>query len=300
MCNKIFYSFTLIFFVCILCVSCTKVHAESGEIVPTMEILSNESSIQNSTKYISQAVAVTNSDFQKLDSVLSKMSNRFKAEVSITDKQAFLSDLEKVLAWEKKAQTDDLPLFYLIDKKHSVSQQYVPKDLVPLVKNNLYNISRNDLSLRPDAAKALDALAEGALSDGIRLLVSSSYRSYAYQERLFARYVSEDGLAAAERYSARPGTSQHQLGVALDFGSITDDFAETKMGRWLYAHAAEYGWSLSFPQGYEDVTGFQWECWHFRYIGREACEFQNKWFCGVQQYMIEFIDAWKTEASEKV
>ena len=131
--------------------------------------------------------------------------------------------------------------------------------------------------------------------DGITLLVSSTYRSYDYQKKLFARYVAQDGEALAERYSARAGTSQHQLGTAIDFGSITDEFAETKQGKWLYAHAAEYGFSLSFPAGYEDVTGYMWECWHYRYIGKDACALQKKWFGDIQQYMMEFIDAWTRE-----
>ena len=103
-------------------------------------------------------------------------------------------------------------------------------------------------------------MAKAALNDGIKLLVSSTYRSYSYQEKLFAKWVAIDGLEEAERESARPGTSQHQLGVAIDFGSITDDFAETYMGKWVYENAAKYGWSLSFPKGYEDITGYRWEC----------------------------------------
>ena len=80
----------------------------------------------------------------------------------------------------------------------------------------------------------------------------------------------------------------------MDFGSITDEFAQTKQGRWLSANAGTYGWSLSFPDGYEDVTGYRWECWHYRYIGVEAVEFQRKWFSDVQQFMLEFIHAWRT------
>ncbi|HAK68423.1 MAG TPA: peptidase M15 [Treponema sp.] len=223
------------------------------------------------------------------------MSVRFNTVVSITDenRDAFLADLHAVLEAEKSFRADDLSLYYLIDKKHFVSADYVPKDLVKLRGNDLYNVSRNDLSLRPDVEKALREMAQGALDDGIKLMVSSTYRSYDYQTKLFARYVAQDGEELAERYSARPGTSQHQLGVAIDFGSITDDFAETKQGRWLYEHSEEYGWSLSFPRDYEDVTGFMWECWHFRYIGKEACSFQKKWFGDVQQFMIEFLDSWK-------
>ena len=237
-----------------------------------------------------------NLELEKLGRVLSRMSPRFLEVVTISDIEAFLADLNVVLQEEKTFRNDDLSLYYLIDKKHNVGSDYVPKDLVPLKKNDLFAISRNDLSLRPEAYKALEALSQGALNDGIKLLVSSTYRSYKYQEGLFNRYVSQDGVELAERYSARPGTSQHQLGVAVDFGSITDDWGDTKMGKWVYEHASDYGWSLSFPQGYEDVTGYMWECWHFRYIGKTACNFQKKWFGDIQQFMFEFIDAWEKDS----
>lgn len=233
-----------------------------------------------------------NPEIEKLNRVLLSMSDRCKAAIPNGDPEEFLADLHRVLEVEKNFRTDDLSLYYLIDKKHSVGSDYVPRDLIPVKGNELWNVSRNDLSLRPEAYAALEDLSRAALNDGIKLLVSSTYRSYQYQEGLFNRYVKQDGLELAERYSARPGTSQHQLGVAVDFGSITDDWGDTKMGKWVYDHAADFGWSLSFPQGYEDVTGYMWECWHFRYIGKEACRFQKKWFGNIQQFMLEFLDAW--------
>ena len=242
--------------------------------------------------------AAVNPDIAKIDTVMKMMSPRAQKELKLSsmtedEKQKFVNDLNSVLEEEKKYRSDDLNLYYLIDKKHSVSSDYVPKDLVPLKQNDLYSINRNDLSLRPDVEKALETMAKASLNDGVKLLVSSTYRSYSYQDKLFNRYVAQDGLELAERYSARPGTSQHQLGVAIDFGSITDDFADTKMGRWMYNHAEDYGWSLSFPKEYEDITGYMWESWHFRYIGVPACRLQKKYFLDVQQYMIEFINFWK-------
>lgn len=233
-----------------------------------------------------------NPEIEKLNRVLLSMSDRCKTAIPNGDPEEFLADLHRVLEVEKNFRADDLSLYYLIDKKHAVGSDYVPRDLVPVKGNELWNVSRNDLSLRPEAYAALEDLSRAALNDGIKLLVSSTYRSYQYQEGLFNRYVKQDGLELAERYSARPGTSQHQLGVAVDFGSITDDWGDTKMGKWVYDHAADFGWSLSFPQGYEDVTGYMWECWHFRYIGKEACRFQKKWFENIQQFMLEFLDAW--------
>ncbi len=234
-------------------------------------------------------------EIQKLSAVLQSMSERCKAAIPNGDPAEFLSDLKEVLAWDDEHHGTDLSLYYLIDKKNKVGSDYVPQGLIKVSSCDLWNVSRNDLSLRPESYAALEELSRAALADGIKLMVSSTYRSYKYQEGLFNRYCAQDGVELAERYSARPGTSQHQLGCAVDFGSITDDWGDTKMGKWVYQNAADYGWSLSFPKDYEDVTGYMWECWHFRYIGVPACRFQKKWFSDVQQFMLEFINEWKKQ-----
>ena len=241
------------------------------------------------------AEKISSAEEEKFGRVYQKMSGRAKEAICVAEenKAEFLKDLHAILEEEKTFRADDKSLFFLIDKKHAASSSYVPKDLVSLEKNSLFDLNKAGMKIRPEAYSALNEMAQAALNDGIRLLVSSAYRSYSYQENLFNHYVSVDGLEEAERESARPGTSQHQLGTAVDFGSISDDFDKTRMGQWVYKNAADYGWSLSFPKGYEDVTGYRWECWHFRYIGKNACRFQQKWFGGIQQFMLEFIDFWK-------
>ena len=239
----------------------------------------------------------SNPDIEKLNRVLAGMSQKCKDAIPNGDAEEFLADLFKVLDSEKEFSSSDLSPFYLIDKKHYVGADYVPKGLIHLGKNPYYEINKNNLSLRPEAFAALEKLARAAKNDGVTLTVSSTYRSYEYQKNLFQYWVKVDGLAEAERESAREGTSQHQLGMALDFAPVDDAFDQTPGGQWVYKHAAEYGWSLSFPKGYEDVTGFRWECWHFRYVGVEACRFQKKWFSDVQQFMIEFLDAWRRDGN---
>ena len=240
-------------------------------------------------------VKIPSAEEEKFSRVFQKMSARAKEAICVTEenKTEFIKDLYAILEEEKTFRTDDKSLFFLIDKKHRLSSSYAPKDLFSLKKNSLFDLNKAGMEIRPEAYSALNEMAQAALNDGIRLLVSSAYRSYSYQENLFNHYVNVDGLEEAERESARPGTSQHQLGTAVDFGSISDDFDKTQMGQWVYKNAADYGWSLSFPKGYEDVTGYRWECWHFRYIGKNACRFQQKWFGGIQQFMLEFIDCWK-------
>ena len=236
-----------------------------------------------------------NPEIEKLNRVLMQLSDECKAAIPNGNPQEFLEDLQAVLQSENDFSSEDLSPFYLIDKKHTVSSDYVPKNLIPLKKNELFDIDKDNLSLRPEAYEALKKLAEAALKDGVKLTVSSTYRSYEYQKNLFDYWVSVDGLEEAERESARPGTSQHQLGLALDFAPVDDAFDKTPAGKWVYENASKYGWSLSFPQGYEHVTGYRWECWHFRYIGKNAVEFQKKWFSNIQQFMIEFLNLWKSE-----
>ena len=242
-----------------------------------------------------QVAKIPSAEEEKFSRVFQKMSARAKEAICVTEenKTEFIKDLYAILEEEKTFRADDKSLFFLIDKKHTASSSYAPKDLVSLKKNSLFDLNKAGMKIRPEAYSALNEMAQAALNDGIRLLVSSAYRSYSYQENLFNYWVSVDGLEEAERESSRPGTSQHQLGTAVDFGSISDDFDKTQMGQWIYKNAADYGWSLSFPKGYEDVTGYRWECWHFRYIGKNACRFQQKWFGGIQQFMLEFIDCWK-------
>lgn len=239
--------------------------------------------------------AVANPELEKLDSVLSNMSERFRATFSIPKdgEEIFLADLRKVLESEKDFSSDDISPFFLVDKKNFLPENYVPKNMIPLKKNDLYAITKNTLALRKEAYDALNRLAAAAKADGVTLTVGSTYRSYEYQKNLFDYWVRVDGLEEAERESSRPGTSQHQLGLVLDFAPIEDEFAETKAGKWAEKNAAKYGWSLSFPKGYEDVTGYRWESWHFRYVGIPAVQFQAKYFGDVQQFMIEFVNAWK-------
>lgn len=205
------------------------------------------------------------------------------------DRDRFVAELEALLS------ADPDGLLELVDKKHELPADRSPRDLVPLGWGRSYKPNRDGLSLRAGAEGALEKMAAAARKDGVTLLVSSSYRSYDYQKTVYERNVREMGKDAADRESARPGTSQHQLGTAVDFGSITDEFALTLAGKWLVLHAGEYGWSLSFPEGLEAVTGYRWESWHYRYIGVEAAAFQKKWFADIQQYLMEFTDAWKRQ-----
>ncbi|MDR2303032.1 MAG: M15 family metallopeptidase [Treponema sp.] len=185
-------------------------------------------------------------------------------------------------------------LYRLVDKGHSLPEGYVPEDLVELGSSGVsYTVSRKGLMLRRAAAEALEEMSAAARADGITLQVSSAYRSYTYQVEVYNRIVNEMGQESADRESARPGYSQHQAGLAVDFGSIDNSFAQTAAGHWIMANAGRYGWSLSFPEGLEELTGYRWESWHYRYVGRELASFIETWFDDIQQYALQFIHVWE-------
>jgi len=188
--------------------------------------------------------------------------------------------------------------FALVDKQFPLPYDYAPDDLVSLgdLSARSYRITRNDLSLRRMVVDALQEMATAATADGVVLSVGSSYRSAPRQAEIYSAQVRAYGQEAADRQSARAGHSQHQLGLTLDFSPIEDSFAETAASKWLIDNASRFGFSLSFPNGYEEVTGYRWESWHYRYVGKDLAAFINEYFEGIQQYALQFIKVWLERA----
>lgn len=122
------------------------------------------------------------------------------------------------------------------------------------------------------AANALVELQGAAAADGIVLYAISDYRPYSSQERIYNNYVSSDGKENADRYSARPGHSEHQTGLAFDLNSLSESFGETAEGLWLAKHCGEYGFIIRYAADKEDITGYMYEPWHIRYLGKETAK----------------------------
>ncbi|GMO24740.1 MAG: hypothetical protein Ta2B_04200 [Termitinemataceae bacterium] len=226
---------------------------------------------------------------QKIENTLlaAKIPDDIGGKILAADQNDFLKQLQD-------ATSGDPFLYVLVDKQHKLPDAYTPNDLVKLNgENKSYTISRTDLSLRVAAEESFEAMAKDARAQGVNLMASSTYRSYEYQVEVYNRNAAQNGKELADRESARPGHSQHQLGLVIDFGSITDDYAYTKAGRWITENAWKYGWSISFPDGYEDITGYRWECWHYRFVGKPLALFIKEWFAGVQQYALQFIYVWE-------
>lgn len=161
----------------------------------------------------------------------------------------------------------------LVNKERELPHDYEPKDLtIPDVRFP-FEEDHPKKQLRKIAADALEALFEAADQEGIHLFAQSGYRSYDRQEAIFASNVNEHGEDYANRFSARPGQSEHQTGLVMDVTSknvgfqLIEQFGDTPEGKWLKDNAHKYGFIIRYPKGKEDITGYVYEPWHIRYLG---------------------------------
>lgn len=173
---------------------------------------------------------------------------------------------------QEELNFEDSSIVALVNKQFSLDEDYAPDDLVTVdVPTILENPEVNQL--REVAADALKAMFDKAEESEIYLYARSGYRSYQTQVQLFQGYADKHGEEAANRYSARPGQSEHQTGLVMDVTSesvnyqLTESFGETEEGKWLSEHAHEFGFIIRYPEGAEDITGYIYEPWHIRYLG---------------------------------
>ncbi|REK72049.1 D-alanyl-D-alanine carboxypeptidase family protein [Paenibacillus paeoniae] len=163
----------------------------------------------------------------------------------------------------------------LVNPLNRLPDEYVPSDLVYPEVRFIFKEKIEKRMMRKEAAEALENLFAGAEKDDIYLAGVSAYRSHKTQKALFERYVKRDGYEKARTYSALPGTSEHETGLAVDVTSsdgkcaAADCFGDTKEAAWLKKNAADYGFIIRYPEGKQDITGYQYEPWHLRYVGAD-------------------------------
>ena len=139
-----------------------------------------------------------------------------------------------------------------------------------LIANKSYSLPSNyGNGLTSETLKAFNLMKADGQVLGLNLYISSGYRSYYDQKYIYNGYVNRDGQAAADRYSARAGHSEHQTGLAFDLNTINASFANTPEGKWVEANCYKYGLILRYPKGKEGITGYMYESWHLRYVGVE-------------------------------
>ena len=162
-------------------------------------------------------------------------------------------------------------ILVLVNKNNKLDSKYKPKDLEVID----LKYSNKDKYLRKEAKEAFEKLSDDASKLNLSIIAVSTFRSYSYQKNLYLDYVNKKGKEYADLCSARPGHSEHQTGLSLDvMGSNKDynKFDESKEFNWMINNAYKYGFILRYPKGKEHITGFKYEPWHYRYVGKEPAK----------------------------
>jgi D-alanyl-D-alanine carboxypeptidase len=166
----------------------------------------------------------------------------------------------------------------LVNKSNRLPDNYQPSDLIYPDIPFTFKQKAEKRQMRAEAGAAIERLFAGAKKQGVKLLGVSAYRSHDSQAALFNYYVNQDGYEAARKYSALPGTSEHETGLAIDVTggdgkcAAEDCFKGTQEAIWLQDHAAEYGFIIRYPKGKDEITGYQYEPWHLRYVRKAVAK----------------------------
>lgn len=235
---------------------------------------------------------------QKLNNINKKISY-FKMEnldryISYKNKNKDLSDeqiIKDVNMDLDKKQYEDMhetinlnKINILVNKHNYLKEDYVPENLKSL--SSTYALS--NMKMVEEAANAFESLSKDASKENYKVIAMSTYRSYEYQVDLYNKYVKSDGKDAADTYSGRPGNSEHQTGLAVDVYNQTEtytNFEKTKEYNWMQENAYKYGFILRFPKDKENETGYEFESWHYRYVGKDIAKYIHKHNITLEEYI---------------
>ena len=181
----------------------------------------------------------------------------------------------------------------VVNKQRNLPANYEPEDLVTVeVPTCLPNPEIRQL--RQKASDALTEMFKAAEDDGIRLVARSGYRSYQTQKALYSNYVAQHGQENADRFSAAPGQSEHQTGLAMDVTAesvglqLDEKFGDTLEGQWVAQNSHHYGFIIRYPEGMESITGYLYEPWHLRYLGNPLATLVYESGLTLEEYLESF------------
>ncbi len=223
--------------------------------------------------YLKDITNILNLNYFHEDNLKRYLTYNKEKELSAEDLITYVNiGLDKKYYTDVTKLTNLEDLQIIVNKYHVLPNNYVPSDLEAISPK--YNKGYNN-KMRHVARIAFEEMCEAALKDNIIIYSGSAYRSYNYQLNLYNRYVNQQGFAKAETFSARAGYSEHQTGLATDIMNKNQEYidANTKEYTWLVNNSYKYGFNLRYPKDKENVTGYMYEEWHFRYLGKDIATY---------------------------
>ncbi len=217
-------------------------------------------------------IITSDKDIDPLENIISATDNS-EEEVEITingaiDDEAGIYDITYLVEDNYGNVTEDVVTYLYNCTPENMKEPFtidgviIASKTIPLPKNY-------DPGIDETAEKQLYKMLDDMDDANVGVAIKSTYRDYDLQEYLFNRYAASDGIEEANRYSAKPGYSEHQTGLAFDVGWLTESFENSDSFEWLDDNAHKYGFILRYHKGKEEVTGYIYEPWHYRYLGVE-------------------------------
>ena len=189
---------------------------------------------------------------------------------------------------ENPLTEDTGDILMIVNKEYGLSEEYKPNDLTK-VEHCDFSVGSDEChQLKKEPAEAIEEMFAAAREDGYEIIMRTGYRSYGYQAALYESYKEQDGEEAADKYSARPGSSEHQSGLCCDVGIEGKDlnaFEGTDEAKWIADNSWKYGFVVRYPQDKEDITGYMYEAWHIRYVGKEAAKYMHEKNLTLEEYL---------------
>ena len=189
----------------------------------------------------------------------------------------------------------DNGLMILVNKEYYLDKNYKPGDLEP-IEYYTQNRSAESRFMRAEAAEQFNRMALAGKEAGYEIVMTTAYRSYGFQSVLYNNYVAKYGQSEADKFSAKPGYSEHQTGLAVDVSSpsvgyaLTAAFDETPEWKWLSENAESFGFILRYPEGKTEITGYMYEPWHFRYVGLDAAKVIQEENITLEEYIDQYLN----------
>lgn len=237
----------------------------------------------NYLENIKDYLNIENMDIQKLKRYIDYYNNNSSKDLRSVINYVNM-DMDKTPYVDYKTVEDPNNILVLVNKYNKLADDYKPDDLERI--NTNYSV--RNLYLRKDAKEAFEALCRDASSLGLSIRAISSYRTFDYQKGLYDNYVSVNGVEEADTYSARPGFSEHETGLATDVmgsnGNYTR-FAETNEYTWVVNNAHNYGFVIRYPENKENITKYKFESWHLRYVGKDAATYMYENNLCLEEYL---------------
>lgn len=212
-----------------------------------------------------------NEKYYKKDN-LERYVNYYSKNNNLTSKEIVTnvnSNLDTTFYENYESTDTSKDTLMIVNKHYKIENNYKPGNLVTVLSEHGY-----PNKIRADVYEEFKKMYNAAKNDNVSIFIASPYRSYSDQNALYTYYVNTDGKQNADTYSARPGFSEHHTGLAMDlipeYGLDLDTFENSDGFKWMQENAYKYGFILRYPKGKEDITGYDYEPWHYRYVGVEV------------------------------